>query len=116
MALTFAHYPLAMRRARRQFRELHIGEWIVRLGREQREIARAAGITEAYLSNLIAARKKNPGADILLRLSEAMGLTVNDLYRRPPSEGAFEAISGLEPAQAATLARLLDEMSRRTRR
>jgi transcriptional regulator with XRE-family HTH domain len=91
------------------FKPLHVGEWISRSGRPPREIAEAIGVTEAYLSELISGRKKNPSALVLLALSEELKITVNDLYRRPPTAAEMERLKDLTPAQAALLGQLLDQ-------
>jgi transcriptional regulator with XRE-family HTH domain len=104
------------RKPRRQFRKLYIGEWIARLGRQQSEIAEQAGIDKSYLNNIISGRKMNPGGAVLLDISEALGLSVNDLYRQPPPASAVEAANRLSPGEIAVLARLLDQMKGPPRR
>jgi transcriptional regulator with XRE-family HTH domain len=91
-------------------RRLFLGLWLKRLNRKQAEIAEAAGITPTYVSELVNDPGKNPSPTVLLDISEALGLTVNDLYNMPPAIEATEAAGKLNPAQLATLGRLLDEM------
>lgn len=91
------------------FRPLYVGEWVAQSGRQQEDIAAAAGITDAYLSELISGKKKNPSAHVLRALSEELGITINDFYRKPPSAAQLDRLKNLSPADAATLSRLLDQ-------
>jgi transcriptional regulator with XRE-family HTH domain len=91
------------------FRPLHVGEWIARSGRQQADIAESVGITDAYLSELMSGKKKNPSAHVLLALSEELGITINDFYRKPPSQAQMDRLKNLSPSDAATLTRLLDQ-------
>jgi transcriptional regulator with XRE-family HTH domain len=93
-------------------RQLYIGEWLVRLGRKPVELAKHLKVTEPYVSELISGKKDNPSHVLLLVVSEWLGITVNDLYMRPPDRLALEAVERLNPAQMATLGRLLDNMKR----
>jgi transcriptional regulator with XRE-family HTH domain len=97
----------------RPSRKLYLGEWIARLGHTQVEVARAADISTSYLSNLIGGRKEDPGALILFDISEFLGITVNDLYRKPPPPDATKAAGELSPAEIAALGSLLSKMGRR---
>jgi transcriptional regulator with XRE-family HTH domain len=94
-------------------RTFHLGEWLARLGRKPVELAKAVGVGESYISLLISGQKDNPSIRLLLDISEFLGLTINDLYRRPPPREASNALGHLSPAQLATLGTLLDEMKNR---
>lgn len=94
------------------FKKLHLGEWLSRLDRKPREVAEKVGIGEAYMSELISGAKKNPSAQVLLAISEEIGLTVNDLYKVPPSASAIKAAGDLSPSQIAALGQLLDQVRR----
>ena len=48
-------------------------------GITQVELARKIGITPAYLSDLEKGKKKNPSVSVMIRLAEALNVTVNDL-------------------------------------
>lgn len=100
------HRGMARKPAR--LRPLHIGLWISRLGRKPSEIAKAVGIGESYMSLLISGEKNNPSAALLLSISEELGITINDLYRRPPEREVTDQISQLRPDQIAALGDLLD--------
>ena len=91
------------------FKPLFVGEWIAQSGRRPTEIAAAVDITDAYLSELISGKKKNPAAHVLRAISEVLGITVNDLYRKPPTQGQIDRLKSLSPAEAAILSRLLDQ-------
>ena len=96
--------------------KLHLGPWLARDGRKPVELAKALGVTDSYISELISGRKPNPGHALLIDISEWLGITVNDLFRPPPEPGAVEAVERLPLAQQAALARLLDEMKSPRRR
>lgn len=91
------------------FRPLYVGEWVAQSRRQQEDIAEEAGITDAYLSELMSGKKKNPSAHVLRSLSEVLGVTVNDFYRKPPSSAQLDRLKNLSPADAAMLTRLLDQ-------
>lgn len=103
-------YPGMARSPRPQYRPLFIGPWIIRLGRKPSEIAKAVGVGESYLSLLISGDKKNPSGALLLAISEELGISVNDLYRRPPSQEVTDAVTTLRPDQVAALGELLDSV------
>lgn len=48
-------------------------------GITQVELARKIGITPAYLCVLEKVKKKNPSVSVMIRLAEALNVTVNDL-------------------------------------
>lgn len=91
------------------FRPLHVGEWVAQSGRQQEDIADASGIGNAYLSELISGKKKNPSVHVLRSLAEELGITINDFYRKPPTGAQRERLKNLSPSDAATLSRLLDQ-------
>lgn len=95
-----------------RFRPLHIGPWIVRLGRKPSEVAKKVGIGESYLSLLISGDKKNPSGQLLLAISEELGISVNDLYRHPPASDITARVSELRPDQLAVLGELLDSVKK----
>lgn len=65
-------------------------------GLTQLELSLQSGFTRAYLSGLEAG-KRNPRLLSLDRLATALGVTVEDLVRRP-QDGTPKAQSGNEPA------------------
>lgn len=86
--------------------EIHLGEWLEFFELKITEAAEIAGCSQGYLSNIIANRRTNFNIKILLRLSESMGVNINDFYRRLPSKSQLSTLKNLSPkAQAAILAR-----------
>lgn len=84
-------------------RKLYLGAWLLRLGYKRNEVFREAGITETYLSELISNKKKNPSVDILLDISEFIGVPVNNLYFPPPTSTVAFAMQGLSQEAQARL-------------
>lgn len=100
----------------RQFRKLYIGPWLARLGKKPVDAAKAIGVTETYMSELISGKKKNPGHAILFDLSEWLGIPMNALYRMPPAQNAVDAVEGMTAAEMAALGTLLDKVNRGTKK
>jgi transcriptional regulator with XRE-family HTH domain len=48
-------------------------------GLTQAELAKAAGVTQGYISQLEAGTTKEPGATVAVRLAEALGVPVTEL-------------------------------------
>lgn len=94
----------------RTYRKLYLQEWLEVTGHEQGGAAASAGVDASYISNLVAGRKPNPSAHVLLAISEYLGVTVNDLYRRPPPESSLTALSELSPGARSIL---IDRTKRR---
>ena len=71
------------------------------------EVARAAGISAAYLSKLESDAVKKPSPPILLQLSEALGVPYADLMRlsgyRVPGETSTSPIATVSAALFADL-------------
>jgi plasmid maintenance system antidote protein VapI len=85
---------------------IYLGAWLEEFKIDNGEAAKAAGCDQSYISNIVAGRKPNINVLYLLRLSEYMGVTVNDFYRRLPNKTQLEALKNLSPkAQATLLAR-----------
>lgn len=91
------------------FRPLHVGEWVAQSGRQQEDIAEAAGLTNAYLSELISGKKKNPSIHIVRAICDELGIKIDDIYRKPPSRAQLDRLKNLSPTDAATISRLLDQ-------
>lgn len=90
---------------KRHYRAFYLREWLDATGRDQIGAAAAADVDASYISNLIRGRKPNPSAHVMLLISEYLGVTVNDLYRKPPPQAALDAISGLSPKARDSLTR-----------
>lgn len=84
--------------------EIYLGQWLEFFEEDVSEAARRAGCSQGYISNIIANRKANVNVLILLRISEWLGVTVNDFYRPLPRKSELQALKQLSPkAQAAIL-------------
>lgn len=98
------------------FKPLYVGEWVSRhlvtTGNQQKDFAAKVGIEDAYLSQLMSGKKKNPSAHVLRAISEEVGITVNDLYRKPPTAAQLDRLKNLSPVDAATLTRLLEQAAK----
>lgn len=86
--------------------KLHLGAWLELLETDVGTAAKIAGCDQSYISNIIAGRKKNVNVLYLLRISEELGVTINDFYRPLPGRSQLNAFKNLSPkAQATILAR-----------
>lgn len=55
------------------------------LNLSQTDLARAAKISKAYLSELEGGAGRRPSADVLLRIADALGVTIGDILGRSVS-------------------------------
>lgn len=86
--------------------KIHLGDWLDLFEISVGEAAEIAGCTQGYISNIIAGRKPNVNVLYLLRISDKMGVTINDFYRALPNRSQLAALKNLSPkAQATLLAR-----------
>ena len=99
-----------MGRPKKQFKPLFVGQWIVAVNRRPSEVAKAIGIGESYLSQIISGEKPNPSHSILFSLSEELGVPMNDFYRRPTERDITDKVARLRPDQLSALSDLLDEI------
>lgn len=72
-----------------------------RAGLSQAALARAAGISKAYLSELEGDAGRRPSADVLLRLADALGVTIGEVLGR-----------AVEPEEPTRIPRGLREFAR----
>lgn len=85
---------------------IYLGDWLEFFEVDVTEAAEVAGCTQGYVSNIIANRKANINVLYLLKLSESIGVTINDFYRPLPKKSELAAFKKLSPkAQAAILDR-----------
>ena len=82
---------------------LFIGEWVAAMGRRQNEVADAAGLTDAYLSQLVTGRRKNPSHAVLKAIADELGISTDRLHELPPDDEVVGAIRKLDPAILARL-------------
>lgn len=83
-------------------------------GVTQAELARQAGVSKAYLSELEGNAGRRPSADVLLRIAEALGVTIADLLGKtvkpgepteiPSGLAEFATERGLSPDEVRMLA------------
>ncbi|MBN9007282.1 MAG: helix-turn-helix transcriptional regulator [Rhizobiales bacterium] len=84
--------------------EIFLGQWLDFFETDVTVAAKAAGCSQSYVSNIIANRKPNVNVLYLLRISEMLGVTVNDFYRPLPKKSELAALKDLSPkAQASIL-------------
>jgi hypothetical protein len=84
--------------------EIFLGQWLDFFETDVTVAAKAAGCSQSYISNIIANRKPNVNVLYLLRISEMLGVTINDFYRPLPKKSELAALKELSPkAQASIL-------------
>ena len=84
--------------------EIFLGQWLEFFETDVSEAAVAAGCSQGYVSNIIANRKPNVNVLYLLKISELLGVTINDFYRPLPKKSELDAFKKLSPkAQNAIL-------------
>lgn len=84
--------------------EIFLGQWLDFFEVDVGDAAKAAGCTQGYVSNIIANRKPNVNVLYLLKISDVLGVTINDFYRQLPRKAELDAFKKLSPkAQAAIL-------------
>lgn len=88
--------------------------WIARRNRRQTELAKAVGMAQSALSEIVAGRSKRPAADNMLRLARELQLRPEYLTwgDGPPEATNFSQLSGLE-AQLVMLFRGLPDDAER---
>lgn len=88
--------------------QLQLGQWLAALDLQQIDVAKDAKIGRAYMNNLINPKNPEkppkPSALVMLRVSRAMGVSVNDLYAPPPTKAE---IARLRSYQSTTLGSLM---------
>jgi len=94
------------KRTKLEPREIFLGVWLKEWNIGPTEAARIAGCTQSYISNISAGARSNVNALYLLRLSEHIGVNINDFFRPLPSKSQLDPLKNLSPkAQAAVLGR-----------
>lgn len=87
-------------------REIFLGDWLKEWNIGPTEAAKIAGCTQSYISNISRGARENINALYLLKLSEHMGVNINDFFRPLPSQAQLAPLKNLSPkAQATILAR-----------
>lgn len=89
-------------------RTLYLGPWLAVLGRKPGEVAKAIGCNEGYMSLLVSGKKKrNPSAELILDISDELGVSVNALYAPPPARDVAGEAGKLSPRQWAAFLEVL---------
>lgn len=89
----------------RIYRTIYLAEWMDVLGVRPVDLEESTSITASYISNLSdpGGRRQNPSAIVMLEISEALGITVNDLYTKPPTASIVETLATISPAARQAL-------------
>lgn len=64
--------------------EIFLGQWLKYYGKTQTEAAEVADCTQSYIANIKAGRKKNINYLILWRISEFLGIAMDDIFKPAP--------------------------------
>ena len=105
LASGFLDLPMA-KKPKLPPRPIFLGQWLELFEIDVTEAAKAGGVTQGYVSNIIANRKPNVNVMILLHISEMMGITINDMYLRPPTSEQTAAMVALSPQARESLVQL----------
>jgi transcriptional regulator with XRE-family HTH domain len=96
------------RRVPTRTRTLYLGQWLAVLGRKQGEVAEAIGMNEGYMSSLISGKYgREPGTQLILDISEELGISVNALFSPPPSRDVAGEVGRLSSKQWAAFLEVL---------
>lgn len=91
---------------RPRYRRLYISEWIEYLGRKQREVAEAAGVSESHLS-LLASGQRPYVQGMVERIADALGIQPGRLFWPPPNAPLWAIVSELNPQEVEQATRIL---------
>lgn len=90
---------------------LYVPQWIDALGFERKAVAEEAEIGVSYIANMgRVAAQKNPSSQVLKKIANSIGCTVEDFYRPPPPRATLESLAGYSPE---ALAGLLQQSSKK---
>lgn len=84
-------------------REIFLGDWIDFFDLKVIDVAKRAGCTQGYVSNIARGAKDNINVLYLLAISDMMGITVNDLFQRPPSKTMIAQLESYSPRARETI-------------
>jgi transcriptional regulator with XRE-family HTH domain len=89
-------------------RTLYLGQWLAVLGRKPGEVAKAIGCNEGYMSLLVSGKqKRNPSSELILDISDELGVSVNALFSPPPARDVAGEAGKLSPRQWAAFLEVL---------
>lgn len=87
-------------------RKIFLGEWIEAIpGRDRKGAAHAADVDISYVNNICGGTKENPTSLVMVAFAEYLGITIDDLYRAPPSNATLKELASLSPAAREALLR-----------
>jgi hypothetical protein len=82
---------------------LYVGQWLSALGIRPREVVKATGINEGYLSEIISGKKTGVGTAKVAQIAAVLGIPWQYLYRPPPDRKVIDEAISLDPAVLARL-------------
>jgi len=107
------HSGMALYCRDRRNRRLYIPEWLESSGRTAAALATHINVKPPYVSELLRGEKPVSNLDRAYDIADFLGVTIDDLYRPPPSDDQLSAVSQLSPA---TRSRLLEQSRKAKRR
>lgn len=85
-------------------RPIFLREWIDALPEKTRKGAAAAGgVGISYVNNICKGKRTNVSNIVMAGFANYLGITIDDLYRRPPSVAALSELSTVSPAARQAL-------------
>lgn len=85
--------------------EIFLGAWLKLDEIGPTEAAEIAGCTQSYISNISSGVRPNINVLYLLKLSEYLGVTVNDFFKQPPDDTHLASLRNFSPEAQAFLLR-----------
>jgi transcriptional regulator with XRE-family HTH domain len=102
--------PRKLAEAKPKEHELFLAEWMKHKGIGPGKLGKIVGKTQGYMSNLKRGFQDNPSIYILLAISEYWGISVNELFKPPPSPAEAAARQAANNAIAAIRDSLLETL------
>jgi hypothetical protein len=75
----------------------NLGAWLEVFEKKNVEAARAAGVSDSYISEIISGKKNNPGLFVMLDLARWLGVSVEELMYPPPDPETLRKIRRFSP-------------------
>lgn len=85
--------------------EIFLGLWLDHAGIGPTEAAGIAGCTQSYISNISSGIRPHVNVLYLLKLSEHMGVTINDFFKKPPPNAQIISLRAFSPGAQEFLLR-----------
>jgi len=83
--------------------QMHLADWLEYFELGPTAAAKLAGCTQPYISNIMAGRRTSVNVLYLVRLTEEIGISVNDLYRPAPTRLQLAQLQNYSPQAQATI-------------